>query len=177
MAEKFDVAVANIVGRNGDEELKGGFTGTVRPMGSTNLTEGMLIEIPTDFKVYKNAQLSDETDPDVSKHRIVAYAIAKVLDGNKNVTGAVMVYPSAFNSTLFVYEKLDGGTLRNTGITKVPTGAPVDDFNQKVDIQDAFKAIAGKPILVKQAIPVSTRDFVDRDKLITRKVFEFAYAD
>lgn len=165
--EKFEAVVARQT-QNGDVVVEGGFEGNLRMMGSTNLSEGQIIMIPTDFVVYKNSQLSDEK-------RKVMYTIAQLLDEQKNIVGGVVVYPSAWNRTVFVYEKNEDGSPRGTGRTEIPTGQPVVDFNAKISVQDAMAAIAGKPMRIVSAKDVPTRDYNDKTKMTTQKVFSFEY--
>lgn len=170
---KFEAVVARAT--ENDSEVSE-FTGNIRMMGSSNLSEGQTIRIPTDFKVWKNNALSDETDADPKNHRIVCYTIAESLDSDGNVVGGVVVYPSAFNKTVFAWER-NGDAIRNTGKAFMPTGKPVNDFNNAMKIQDAIKNIAGKKIFVKKVTDVQTRDFNDKEKLTSQKVFEFEYKD
>ena len=167
MSEKFDAVVARQT-QNGDVVVEGGFEGNLRMMGSTNLSEGQIVMVPTDYKVYKNSQLSNN-------ERTVMYTIAQLLDENKNIVGGVVVYPSAWNRTVFVYEKNEDGTLRGTGRTETPTGQPVVDFNAKTTVTEAMDAIAGKPMRVVSSKDVPTRDFNDKTKMTTQKVFSFEY--
>lgn len=167
MSERFD-AVVERQEKLGDVVMEEGFTGNTRMLGSSNLSEGQIILIPENFKVYKNAQLSND-------ERTVSYTIAKLLNEKKEEIGGVLVYPSAFNRTVFIYEKDEDGNPRSTGRTDYPKGAPVDDFNGQTTIQEAMKAIANKPIRVSGSRDLTTRQFDDKTKLTTQRVYDFTY--
>ena len=57
------------------------------------------------------------------------------------------------------------------------TGQPVQDFCAHMNVEDAFKALAGKVIRVKSVTPVRTRSFRSDAKYADSRVLELEYVD
>ena len=66
---------------------------------------------------------------------------------------------------------------KRTGKRYATVGQPVTDFCAHMSVNDAFKALAGKVIRVKNVTPVRTRSFRSDAKYVDSRVLELEYVD
>lgn len=153
-----------------DAVLDGGFSQNTRSMDIVGWNEGDIFVIPTDFKVYRNSQLS-------SDERSVEYTIVLMVDDNGKETGeARMFYPSAFQRALQVYAKGKAGLAEPVaGQVMKASGTVVDHMQSYPTIQEGIKALAGKPIKISKVTRFQTRNFTDDTKLANGKVMQFDF--
>lgn len=154
--------------QSGDEPVEGGFVGNVRQLGPNSFKVGDMFRIPADFKVFKNAQLSQNTETPV------LYTFVELMSSKTKSTGNVrQLYPSMFQRTIYAYKKdedAEGGATRDreaaNGLGYITAGGKVaEDFSQHTTVQEAMQAIAGKTIKIVEERVVNSRNYLSKEQL------------
>ena len=149
-----------------DRPLKNGFTGAVRQRGDSSFENGEVFVIPEGYAA--------DTYEVKLPNGTAQYTLVQVCDSKGKPTEETKrLFPSVFTRGRYVYEEVDGKA-ESTGEMVTNGGAVADVINSKGLLNDAIKALVGKPILVTQVDTVQTVQYGTKN-LVTSPVYNFDF--
>lgn len=157
----YDVEFARAKAAGDTVEENGFGDALVRTLGPNTFKVGDMFRIPTDYKVFRNAEMT--TDPE----NPVLYTFVEIMSSKTKATGHVrQLYPSMFQRTVYGYKKDEdsGEVVRDKeaeGVGYIVSGGKaVEEFQNHAGLKDAFDALAGKVIKVTDVRTIATRSFL-----------------
>ena len=133
------------------------FSGAVRNLDATVLSEGDVITFPTDYtgKVFKTTFGENEAQ----------YVLCQCKN-KEGVESILRFYPSTFTKQRTVYEKTEPGKpLKVTNTRARTTGDAAEHYRSFANVNEAMNTFKGRTIKVTKMNKVWTKRF-DRDALM-----------
>lgn len=146
------------------------FTGGVRNLDATALTEGLRITFPEDYsgRIFKTFIGPDKNETQY----ILVDSLSK-----EGVQSVIRFYPSTFTKQRMIYEKTEPGKpLRPTGTFARTQGAAAEAFRAYGSVKEAMDSFKGKTIVVTKITPIWTKRF-NAESLMEAQITTIDFAD